>query len=109
VLTLLLYSLILERREDYALLKALGVGRGYLRRLVLQQCLVAVAWGLIIGFAICIFARPVITGLVPMLVLTISWRAALVIGAAALVMGAIGAWLPLVRLERIYPAEVFRA
>ena len=109
VLTLLLYSLILERRDDYALLKALGVGRGYLRRLVLQQCLLAVGWGLLFGVVICVAAQPLIGSLVPVLVLSISWRAAALIGFAALIMGALGAWLPLVRLERIYPAEVFRA
>jgi len=31
------------------------------------------------------------------------------IGLAALVMDLLGAWLPLGRLEQIYPGEVFRA
>jgi putative ABC transport system permease protein len=109
VLTLLLYSLILERREDYALLKALGVNRGYLRRLVLQQCLVAVTWGLIFGLVTVLAARPLLDRFVPVLVLSISWQAGAQIAIAALAMGALGAWLPLMRLEQIYPAEVFRA
>ena len=51
VLTLLLYGSILERREDYALLKAIGASRSFLMRLVFRQCLTAVIWGFGFGLA----------------------------------------------------------
>ncbi len=109
VLTLLLYSSVIERREDYALLKAIGASRGYLRWLVLGQCVAAVAWGFVFGLAIVVVVRPVLGQVVPVFVFTISWKAAAWIGLAALGMGVLSAWLPLRTLERIYPAEVFRA
>jgi putative ABC transport system permease protein len=109
VLTLLLYSSVIERREDYALLKAVGAGRTYLRGLVVGQCLAAVTWGFLFGLAICIVVEPILAHAVPVFVFTISWKAAAWIGLAALVMGLLSAWLPLRMIERIYPAEVFRA
>lgn len=109
VLTLLLYGSILERREDYALLKAIGASRSFLRLLIFRQCLTAVTWGF--GFGLLTYAvmKPVLVLVVPILTISLSWRAATLIGLAAIVMGLIGAWLPLSRLERIYPGEVFRA
>jgi len=109
VLTLLVYSSVLERREDYTLLKAIGAGPGYVRRLVLGQCLLAVAWGYGFGFAICVAIRPVLAWAVPVFVMSLSWPASAVIGLAAIAMGLTSAWLPLHQIERIYPAEVFRA
>lgn len=109
VLTLLLYGSILERREDYALLKAIGASRAFLMRLVFRQCLTAVTWGF--GFALLTYAlmKPVLMHFVPILTISLSWRAGTLIGLAAIVMGLLSAWLPLSRLERIYPGEVFRA
>lgn len=109
VLTLLLYSAVLERREDYALLKALGTSRRHLRRLVFAQCLFTVAWGFLVGVGLCGIVRPLLGWAVPVLVLSFSARAAGLIALVALAMGAVGAWLPMSKLERIYPAEVFRA
>ncbi len=109
VLTLVLYGSVLERREDYALLKAIGASRGYLRKLVLGQCLVTVAWGFLLGVAICLVVQPILASFVPVFAIAWSWEAAAWIGLAAVGMGLLGAWLPLSKLERIYPAEVFRA
>jgi putative ABC transport system permease protein len=109
VLTLLLYSSVLERREDYALLKALGTNRGYLRRLVFMQCFFTVTGGFLVAEIVCAAATPIIGYFVPVLVFSFTARAGVLIAVAALAMGAAGAWLPVSKLERIYPAEVFRA
>ena len=109
VLTLLLYGSILERREDYALLKAIGASRSFLMRLVFRQSLTAVTWGFGFGLLTYALVKPVLMQFVPILTISLSWRAATLIGLAAIVMGLLSAWLPLCRLERIYPGEVFRA
>jgi len=109
LLTLLLYGAILERREDYALLKAIGASRGILWKLVLRQALVAVALGFLFGVLAYLAAQPLAALLVPELSFSLSLSACAIIAGASLAMGALGAWLPLSRLERIYPAEVFRA
>ena len=109
VLTLLLYGSMLERREDYALLKAIGASRPFLRLLVFRQCLAAVIWGYGVGLLIYAVMKPVLVRVVPILTISLSWPDAALIGLAAIVMGLLGAWLPLGRLEQIYPGEVFRA
>lgn len=109
VLTLLLYGSILERREVYALLKAIGANRGYLRALVLRQALAAVFCGLLFGGIGYAAALPLVARLVPVLAMSLSLPAAVLITGVSLLIGAAGAWLPLAKLERIYPAEVFRA
>jgi putative ABC transport system permease protein len=109
VLTLLLYGSILERREVYALLKAIGAHRGFLRALVLRQALAAVFCGLLCGGIGYAAAVPLVGCLVPVLAMSLSLPAAALITGVSLLIGAAGAWLPLAKLERIYPAEVFRA
>jgi putative ABC transport system permease protein len=109
VLTLLLYGSILERREVYALLKAIGANRGVLRTLVVRQALAVVLCGLLFGGLGYAAALPLVGRLVPVLAMSLSLSAAALITGASLLIGAVGACLPLAKLERIYPAEVFRA
>ena len=73
VLTLLLYGSVLERREDYALLKALGASSGVVARVVLAQAMTAVCGGLIVGtlvyaIAAALAARLVARGAAPLAV-----------------------------------------
>jgi len=109
VLALLLYGAVIERREDYALLKALGAGRLALRYLVLRQAIVAVTGGFIIGLLAYAALIPVVVRVVPQLAVSLSPLAVAGTFGISLVMGMCGAWLPVARLHRIYPAEVFRA
>jgi putative ABC transport system permease protein len=109
VLTLLLYSSILERREDYALLKAIGAPSRFLASLVMRQSLFAVASGLVTGLAAYLALTPLAVRLVPALVLSLSPLTLAAVALTALLMGIVGALWPLARVNRIYPAEVFRA
>lgn len=109
VLALLLYGAVIERREDYALLKALGAGRRAVRNLVLRQAIVAVTGGFAIGLAAYAALMPLVLRLVPQLALSLSPAAVALTFGAALLMGLGGALLPIARLHRVYPAEVFRA
>lgn len=109
LLTLLLYGAVLERREAYALLKAIGASRGFLRGLVLRQALASVLGGVVFGAAGYVLTLSVVAWLVPVLALSLSVSAVTIIVGFSLLMGLVGAWIPLRNLERIYPAEVFRA
>jgi putative ABC transport system permease protein len=109
VLGLLLYGTVVERREDFALLKALGAGRGALRRLVLRQAAFAVGAGFAAGLGAHLALAPLLGALLPQVPLALDPAAAALALALALAMGLAGAWLPIARLERVYPAEVFRA
>ena len=109
VLGLLLYGTVIERREDFALLKALGAGRALLRRLVLRQAAFAVGAGFAAGLATHLALAPVLGVLLPQVPLALDPAVAGLALALATGMGLAGAWLPIARLDRVYPAEVFRA
>lgn len=109
VLTLLLYGTMLERREAYAVLKAIGAADGYLARLIVTQAMVAVLGGLAFGATAYAICAPLTVRLVPVMALAIPWPALGVVAVAVVALGAVGALLPLRRVARIHPAELFRA
>jgi putative ABC transport system permease protein len=109
VLTLLLSGAILEQRETYAVLKALGAASGTLTRVVVAQSLVAVFGGVISGLLLYALGAPLVLRLVPVLALALQPRAVIAVSGAAVVMGLLGALVPLWRVGRIDPAELFRA
>lgn len=109
LVALLLYGTVLEQRETFALLKAVGSPGGFVRRLVLRQGLAAASCGFALGTVVYVASGPLLKALVPVLALSLPWPALVLSAAASLAAGAAGAWLPLASLERIYPGEVFRA
>jgi putative ABC transport system permease protein len=108
IVALMLYSSALERREDYATLKALGAGHRYLLRLVVGQALLVTAMGCMAGALLLVALSPLLLQLVPALTLRYT-TAHLWIFPCALLVGAVAAAAPLRVLRRIYPGEVFRA
>lgn len=109
VLALLLYGSVLERREDYALLKAIGASERVLAFLIVRQSLAAVGGGLVFGVFAYYACAPLILRIVPEMLLALSVRALVMVAAGAVVTGMLGALWPLRRISRIHPAEVFRA
>jgi putative ABC transport system permease protein len=108
IVALMLYSSALERRDDYATLKALGAGQRYLLRLVIAQALLVTLAGCAAGALFTAAITPLLLRLVPAITLRYSPMFALVV-PAALLIGALAAAAPLRVLRRIYPGEVFRA
>jgi putative ABC transport system permease protein len=108
IVALMLYSSALERRDDYATLKAIGAGQRYLLRLVVAQSLLVTIAGCIAGALFTAAITPLLLRLVPTLTLRYSPMFLLVL-PAALCIGAAAAAAPLRVLRRIYPGEVFRA
>jgi putative ABC transport system permease protein len=108
IIALMLYSSALERREDYATLKALGAGQRYLLRLVIAQALLVTIGGCIAAVLFTAMLTPLLLRAIPTLVLSYS-PTLLLVFPAALAIGALSAAAPLRVLRRIYPGEVFRA
>jgi len=108
VITLMLYSSILERKEDYALLKAVGARHTFLTSLVMKQSMFGSLIGFIVGFLLNITCTPLLVQRVPEISIIITWQAVVAIFITTLVVGVIGSLIPLQKLARIYPAEVFR-
>jgi len=109
VITLMLYGSILERREEYALIKAIGARRKFLISLVINQSLIGSLVGFILGFLLNIILTPLLTKSVPEISLILTWQSVSAIFIASLAIGVIGSIVPVLKLSRIYPAEVFRA
>lgn len=109
VVTLVLYGRVMERRAELAVLLALGARPGYLVRLVLAQASALAAAGVglallgtgVIGAAVDQWAPQLAFAFAPQ---AMARSGGVVFGAAVL-----GAAIPLARLRRIDPAEVFRA
>lgn len=109
VLTLLLYGAVLEQRETYAVLKAIGAPDRMLARVVAAQSLAAAGGGFCFGALAYAAGAPVVVRVVPSIALSLPPLALLAVAAASAAMGLLGAFVPLRRVQRIHPAELFRA
>jgi putative ABC transport system permease protein len=108
IVALMLYNSVLERREDYATLKALGASQRYLLRIVVGQALLVTAAGCVVGGLLVAALTPLLLEAVPALAIQYPRWLVLVL-PATLLIGALAAAAPVRMLRRIYPAEVFRA
>lgn len=106
VLTLLLYGAVQERRDDYAVLSALGASHGLLRRVVVQQAALAGVLGFGGGLGLYAACVPLLRRLVPEMELAVTLSAVGATLGAALVVSLLGSWAALRTLRGIYPAEV---
>jgi putative ABC transport system permease protein len=108
IVALMLYNSVLERREDYATLKALGASQRYLLRIVVGQALLVTAAGCALAGLIVAALTPLLLEAVPALAIRYP-RWLFLIVPATLLIGALASAAPVRMLRRIYPAEVFRA
>ncbi|MGA2586329.1 MAG: FtsX-like permease family protein [Candidatus Aminicenantales bacterium] len=108
VIALMLYGSVLEKREDYALLKAIGARPRFLLTLILKQSLIVSVSGFLIGLALEAALSPALRNLVPSLSVVMTVRSILAVFAAVLLIGGLGSAAPVRKLSRIFPMEVFR-
>lgn len=109
VISLMLYGSILEKRDEYALLKAIGTSQSQLLLIVGKQSVFIAIIGYVLGLLLYIIISPVIVKIFPELYVSLTWQAALMVLVASQVIGVLGAIIPINKLYGIYPAEVFRA
>jgi putative ABC transport system permease protein len=109
VMMLMLYGSVFEKREDYALLKALGASHRFLTFLVIRKALMCSLLGFILGFLLNRLLNPLLTSLVPELCMEFRWSLAGIVLSASLAIGVLGSWLSIIKVIRFSPAEVFRA
>jgi putative ABC transport system permease protein len=109
VIGLTIYSSVLEKRREYGMLKAIGAQGYQTAFVILAQAVLTGIVGYLAGVGLAHLAGPVATAWVPQFVTEIvptdlAWIALVAIGTAVLASA-----IPLVRINRIDPAEVFRA
>jgi len=108
ILSLILTISVLEKRREYAILKALGAPMGFVPNLVVKQALFMSTAGLFLAIILFYpFAR-LIEAISPEVTTQLSLFHIAAIFVAVELLGIISVALPLFRLRSVYPLEVFQ-
>ena len=106
---LTIYTATVEKQREYGILKAVGFKNAYLYRVVLEQSIVTGILGFGIGVGLTLLITLYASDLVPQFVTFIRPVDIGFVAAAALLMSAIAAYIPVRRLASIDPVQVFKA
>jgi putative ABC transport system permease protein len=109
VIGLTIFTSTLEKSREYGVLKAIGMRNAQLYGLVIQQALIAGVVGFGVGMGITLVLQNTLGTLVPQFVSQLSLRDISLIFGVTIVMAMIAAYIPVHRISRIDPAEVFKA
>lgn len=109
VIGLTIFTSTIEKSKEYGVLKAIGLKNRQLYGIVMQQALVAGVIGFVIGTGLAFGLGATVGRYVPQFVYQIRSLDIVWILGLTLFMSVLAAYLPLHRITRIDPAEVFRA
>lgn len=107
ILSLLLSINILERREDFAVMKALGSPGGFLPRLVIYQSLLISSMGIATALALFFPLVAAIEGFCPEVSTRSSMAQIAAVAVIVALISLVSAFISLQRLRKIYPLEAF--
>jgi len=107
ILSLILSVSVLERRQDFAIIKALGSPYGFITGLVMLQSMLLSSAGLLLGVILFFPMTSLIERITPEVANTTSVGQILLVSAGILVISAISSILPIRKIRKIYPLEVF--
>jgi putative ABC transport system permease protein len=108
MIALTLFSVTLAKRREYGVLKALGARPGRLAATVAAQAVWSVALALAAATVLALLLAAAIGRVNPALNIWISPASVARTGLGALLVGALGAVVPLRRVLRLDPADSFR-
>lgn len=108
VIALTTYTAIVERAREFGVLKAIGARGGFLYRVVLEQSLIVGVLGSALGILATVLVTRLLSDSVPEFITVLRPLDALGVFGAALVTAVAASYVPVHRIERIDPAEVFR-
>jgi len=109
VIALVLSATVLSRLKDIGIMKALGLGRAGVTRLVLGQALATVAAAFVLAVGLTVGLGAGVARLTPDIDLVIESASLIRAAVGSLVVALAGAALPLLRVWRVDPATVFRS
>ncbi len=109
VIGLTIFTSTIEKAKEYGILKAIGFTNGKLYIIVLEQALIAAIIGYAVGAVLALGLNPLLTGAVPQFITEIRPIDMAWIFAVTIVMAVIATYIPMRRLNKIDPAEVFKA
>lgn len=109
VIGLTIYSAVLEKRREYGMLKAVGARGRQMVGVVGAQALLSASFGYVFGVLLAIGLGRAAETWVPQFVTDIRAGDLVLVAAASVVMALLASVIPLGRIARIDPAEVFKA
>lgn len=109
VIGLTIFTSTIEKAREYGVLKAIGVSNRQLYTVVLQQAVTAAVLGYAVGVALALAVNAAAGSVVPEFITEIRREDAAWIFAVTVAMAVVSSLLPVHRLARIDPAEVFRS
>ncbi len=109
VIALTTYTATVERSREFGVLKAIGASGGFLYRVVLKQALSIGLAGSVIGVAGSALVATLVKRDVPEFVTDLVWTDAVGVFLIALAVSVAASYVPVRRINRIDPGEVFRA
>lgn len=109
VVGMVVYAATLERRRDYAVLKAVGGRNPALYRTVLLQALAAALTGVVLGAVLAVGAGQLVMAVRPEFLVVIEPAGVLLALGAGIAMAVVGALLPARAVAALAPAEAMRS
>lgn len=109
VIALTTYTATVERAREFGVLKAVGASGGFLYRVVVRQSLIVGVLGAVLGIAASVGTTRLIRHGVPEFLTVLRPLDAAGVFLVAVLMAIVASYVPVRRINRIDPAEVFRA
>ena len=109
VIGLTIYTSTIEKAREYGVLKAIGLRNRQLYNVVIQQASITGVIGFVVGTSLAFGLGVSIVKYIPQFVSQIRFFDVVWILALTLLMSTLAAYIPIRRLARIDPAEVFKA
>jgi len=107
ILSLILSINVLERRKDYAVMKALGAPQDFVPKLVIIQSFVLSISGLMLGMLVFFPLMKVVEKIAPEVSVSTSIYHVIIISLGVMFISLISSLYPISKLKQIYPMEVF--
>jgi len=108
ILSLILSVSILEKRRDFAILKAIGAPQGFISDLVIRLSVILSVTGLILGLALYFPMITIVEKISPEVSTRTSVLQILVVSCGVMSISIISSFLPNMNTRKIYPLEVFK-
>jgi putative ABC transport system permease protein len=107
VIGLNIYTATLDKAREYGILKALGLRNRQLYGIVFMQALITTLLGLVVGLAMFALVANSLGQLIDIMPILYGVNVAMIV-SLVVVMGVIASFIPVRRLVRIDPVEVFK-
>lgn len=108
ILSLILSVSILEKRRDFAIMKAIGSPHGFISGLIVRLSAILSVSGLFIGLVLFFPMVSIIERISPEVATKTSVLQILVVSSGVMLISMISSFLPNMNVHNIYPLEVFK-